>query len=426
LCTAAIKCHPPTSLSKPRNWKRRRSTLLDLPVHRLFDKFPVGVNPRSLLAFFNFANNADLSIQLILMATLNPVLFIGPFPPPVTGHSSINKYVRTAMLSNDLNVYSLCTSSPSLLQTNYLQRMLVLARTSLNILIVGRRCPVAYFSFSGGLGIIFELIYASICVCVGKKLVCHHHSFSYVIKPSLLMLLYCKLFGRLTTHVFLGQGMAEKYFDIYSKGDYILLSNSTFVYPCSELSVKRSQDRVHSLNGKIIFSHMSNLSVEKGLLEYLAMARSCLNAYPQFEFRLAGPFTDPFGKRYYDRIKNILTNLAYGGPLYSHSKSTFFESCDFFVFPTHYPNEAEPLVILEAMSYGCIPLSTNRGLIADILPDFIPTFARDTFEIDSLNYALSVCSKIVSIKRSIRMYYANFHAQSRSQLARFIDLLGAF
>ena len=57
----------------------------------------------------------------------------------------------------------------------------------------------------------------------------------------------------------------------------------------------------------------------------------------------------------------------YYGKKYGHDKLLFFKNADIFVFPTNYPNECFPLVLLEAMEYALPCISTNEGGINDII-----------------------------------------------------------
>ena len=72
-----------------------------------------------------------------------------------------------------------------------------------------------------------------------------------------------------------------------------------------------------------------------------------LEAGPVHEFRIAGPFEDESIKREFNARAGSLKNIRYFGPLYGAEKEKFFEGLDAFVFPTHYRNEAEPLVLLK-------------------------------------------------------------------------------
>ncbi len=55
------------------------------------------------------------------------------------------------------------------------------------------------------------------------------------------------------------------------------------------------------------------------------------------------------------------------GPLYGAQKEQFYRQLDVFLFPTNYANEAEPLVIYEAMRQGVHVIACDRGSIAEML-----------------------------------------------------------
>lgn len=62
------------------------------------------------------------------------------------------------------------------------------------------------------------------------------------------------------------------------------------------------------------------------------------------------------------------TNLVfYWGKKFGSDKDAFFRNADIFVFPTYYPNECFPLVLLEAMQQGLPCISTKEGGITSII-----------------------------------------------------------
>ena len=65
-------------------------------------------------------------------------------------------------------------------------------------------------------------------------------------------------------------------------------------------------------------------------------------------------------------IANI---VFYWGKKYGQDKDAFLRNADIFVFPTYYPNECFPLVLLEAMQQGLPCISTPEGAISSIIED---------------------------------------------------------
>lgn len=59
--------------------------------------------------------------------------------------------------------------------------------------------------------------------------------------------------------------------------------------------------------------------------------------------------------------------MTYAGSQYADEKLQELSSADIFVFPTNYPNECFPLVLLEAMQFALPIVTTDVGGINDII-----------------------------------------------------------
>ncbi|WP_170433130.1 glycosyltransferase [Ruegeria arenilitoris] len=138
--------------------------------------------------------------------------------------------------------------------------------------------------------------------------------------------------------------------------------------------------------GRIVLGLLSNLSCAKGLDRFIKLARDLRAEGVQFEARLAGPVAEEDAGLLASALTEI-PELVHVGPLYGEAKNEFLKNLDLFVFPTNYRNEAQPIVIYEAMAQGVPTLSVDRGCILDqvgdcleVLPD-IATFDRDAADL---------------------------------------------
>ena len=112
---------------------------------------------------------------------------------------------------------------------------------------------------------------------------------------------------------------------------------------------------------------VGNLSAEKGLFEFLDLMRDVqANGLP-VKALLAGPFHDARTEEEVRARLSTMDMVEYVGPKYGEDKELFFSCIDVFVFPSRYRNEAEPIVIHEAMSRGIPVLAYGRGCISEIV-----------------------------------------------------------
>jgi glycosyltransferase involved in cell wall biosynthesis len=141
----------------------------------------------------------------------------------------------------------------------------------------------------------------------------------------------------------------------------MVLSNAALIEAPEAQEISRATEAAQTVG------LLANLSAAKGLDDFVALAEASHSRGLPWRFILAGPFESKAeGDRMSARIR-ALPNLDYRGPVYGEAKAALLREIDVFVFPTRYRNEAEPLVVLEAMSQGRPVIAYGRGCIADML-----------------------------------------------------------
>ena len=108
---------------------------------------------------------------------------------------------------------------------------------------------------------------------------------------------------------------------------------------------------------------------EKGVYELLEACRTLKERGMIFKCLFVGAWKDiseeDFRQKCIDDELNEFVCVL--GPKYGEEKNDFLRISDVFVFPTYYHNECFPLVLLEAMSYGKVCISTNIAGIPSII-----------------------------------------------------------
>jgi glycosyltransferase involved in cell wall biosynthesis len=78
---------------------------------------------------------------------------------------------------------------------------------------------------------------------------------------------------------------------------------------------------------------------------------------------ISNAFRESFLQAVTDR--DLAGHVECSGPVYGAEKAKLMRDADILVFPTRYPHEGLPLVILEAMAAGLPVVSTSIGAIPD-------------------------------------------------------------
>jgi glycosyltransferase involved in cell wall biosynthesis len=292
-----------------------------------------------------------------------PVLLVGAFPPPVHGVAAMNAAAREALQRLGVEPRVINLAAPTL-DRSLLARLGRLPRVLHGLLVcIGARQLGGggfYMSLSGGLGQIYELMFITIARLRGMRLFLHHNSFAYLDRPSPLTALLVRVAGSNSVHVAVSLRMAERLQTLYQVGRTVLVSNS-IVRLREEVPLVEPRRRLRTLG------FFSNIAAEKGVFEFLDLLDRARELRIPLYAKLAGPFQDAETERMVRARLPALPNLEYVGPKYRAEKDAFFAGVDVLVFPTRYPNEAEPLTIHEAMSGGVPVIAYGRGAIPEIV-----------------------------------------------------------
>jgi glycosyltransferase involved in cell wall biosynthesis len=291
-------------------------------------------------------------------------------PPPVTGFRLVNTIILAALRQRaHVEVFDRAREEAfdTAPRTGRRRAQLVQLKLALRFCATSlrRRNARLYMGLSGGMGQLIDLIYLAMSRLLRHPIFIHHHSFSYINTPTTLSRLVFRL-TRAQTHVLLSQGMADALIRQYelTGAKTLVISNAAYF---SDDSAGAADAGVGvAANGPLRIGYLSNITFDKGFVEFFGVLQRLNALGVRYEARIGGPVA-PDARQTFDELCASTPDVRHLGPLYDAAKDQFFRELDLLLFPTRYVNEAEPLVIHEALRCGVFTLACRRGAIAEVL-----------------------------------------------------------
>jgi glycosyltransferase involved in cell wall biosynthesis len=285
--------------------------------------------------------------------------FVAPLPPPIHGFSNICGSMLELLRSRS-NV-SVFNRAPRI-NGSVVARLRPLANLITYCLwCVTKTNAGLYLGLSGGLGQIVDWPYIIIGKAFRRRIFIHHHSFAYINAPSTLnRFLFSSL--REETHIVLSQRMRSELIRIYrlNASKVKVVSNAAFYEAGAE------HPESVGAGVPIRLGYLSAVSFEKGIAEFFTVLAELKRVGIPYRGYIAGPLAAAM-KPEFDKLLAASSDASYLGPIYDDAKDEFYRNLDVLLFPTDYANEAEPLVILEALRSGVHVIACERGAIAEML-----------------------------------------------------------
>lgn len=287
------------------------------------------------------------------------ITFVGPLPPPVHGFANIcNEMLQRLRARSSVQVFDRAPRHNALRhQLRQLSGPFRYFATCLRV----RRGSI-YLGLSGGLGQAFDAVYLLFARVSGQRMFVHHHSFAYVNSASPLNRLLFAV-ARNAVHVVLSAKMGAQLACRYGihANRIRVLSNAAFFASPAQFVAERSP-----AHGPLRIGFLSNISFEKGIDEFFQVLEQLRDKQVAYNAVIAGPVA-PEAQDEFERSLARAPQTAYIGAVYAEAKTQFFRGIQVLLFPTKYVNEAEPLVIHEALRSSVYVVACDRGAIAEVL-----------------------------------------------------------
>ncbi len=285
------------------------------------------------------------------------MIFIGPLPPPILGKSAMNQAVlehlsTTGVAVNTINI------APKSLNRNIFSRLTKLPTVlkgivQLNVMLQKKKAPV-YISIAGGWGQVYDLCMAIIARLHGVCIIYHHHTFAFLQKKRRLTSLIFLISGEKTRHIVLCKTMAYRLKKHYQAQNVTIISNISFMPLLTGATRKKLKT----------IGFIGNITAEKGGFLMIQLAKAIASKQLPISVTIAGPCLEPTLSQALKKAEKE-GMLKWIGPVYNKDKVTFFSSIDALIMPTQYADEAEPLVVWEALGTGSPVISYERGCILE-------------------------------------------------------------
>ncbi|MGQ4274878.1 glycosyltransferase family 4 protein [Terrihabitans sp. B22-R8] len=289
---------------------------------------------------------------------------LGALPPPIMGLAVANAAMMDAFKAAGAHVLPIDTAPRPTRAGRWAQ---LRARSSVRLLslvtmlrhtLSARDC-VVYCGLSGGWGQLLDLAALLIPRIAGRPIVLHHHNFTYIDRRSALSSLAFTMLGRGTRHIVLCQSMAHRLQALYPSIRKVdVLSNAAWIDKSPGLpSFGRPFGRI---------GFLSNITLEKGIARFIRLLEELRRRGYEIRGLVAGPLVQDEAAALVRRAE-AAGLLDHVGPVVGEPKNSFLRSIDAFVLPTSYANEAEPIVIHEALAAGVPVIASRRGCIGSLI-----------------------------------------------------------
>lgn len=291
----------------------------------------------------------------------NRICVIGQFPPPIHGLSAALETLTHSKYMND---------NYEIQQIDIKDNKGILRNLRK---IKQGNADVYYFTIAQStfgnlrdMGILWTLLKKK------KKVVVHYHGGYYKELYRKMNFLQKKinksLLSEIDVMIALSEGLKEIFSEVIDSNKIRVCEN--YIEDASLITDETFEEKIQAAKSKekVDVLYLSNFIKSKGYLDLLEAARKFKDENVHFHF--AGNFYKEEDKLEFMNLveqEDLSKYVTYHGVVKGDAKKELLRVSDVFVLPTYYPNEGQPISIIEAMGNGLTIISTSHAGIPDIV-----------------------------------------------------------
>jgi glycosyltransferase involved in cell wall biosynthesis len=315
------------------------------------------------------------------------IILVGTLPPPVNGQSMAFKIIVDWLQETNTQVKIVNIANRNILgenRFNYLNRIVDYALVAFQLIVYclyGK--SIVYIQTSQSkMGFLRDKLIVSISKFFGAKVIGHLHGGNYNQFYEEQSTVYKKAIKKFLLDfdktIVLSANLKPMFdFQPLMRHRIITVPNGV-----GEINPKMMSKSIaqYGKDNPLKLLYLSNLIESKGYLVFLDALKTLKEAGVFFEANFCGLFRAENDQSsyespehaeadFYNRINSYQLNgcVHYLGLVRGQAKDELLANAHFFVLPTAYTNEGQPLSIIEAMSFGCVVISTNYRAIPEMI-----------------------------------------------------------
>lgn len=179
---------------------------------------------------------------------------------------------------------------------------------------------------------------------------------------------------------------------------------------CIDLREAQNYKKGTNMDSPIVLGYLGRIAESKGIGILLQSCKILREKNIPFILKFAGK--EEITGQYLNNFTDVLdNNFIYEGIVSGKKKIEFIKSLDIFILPSFF--EGLPMSLLECMSFGVVPITTNVGSISEIIKDNINGIFIETKDSNS------ICEKIIYLNKNRKIMQALSAAAQESILQNF-------